>query len=466
MFNQGAAMNWFLEKLSSMKKSGDSLKNIILYWLPEIVSSAVLVTLPPIVESLIIAQLGSTILFGAVGMGNNFLHMLIKLSEVVPVASIAIIGGYNGAKNYDKCGRALGDTFWTTVILGLSQFLLIFIGAETIYWWLNVPSTMITVGAPFLKLKSFSFLLIFITAGLLGFMRAVKNTRVPMLINMIGIASLVFFDYVLVLGKLGFPRLELIGAAWAAIIQYSVMLAIALAYILLNPDYKKYFSKAFFSFFDFGQAKRLFSLSWPIIIDKSAVAASYVWLSKMIASLGTNAIATYGVVKDLERFAFLPAMASGVIITFLVSNSLGAKDPQGATSNIKKVYLLTFCAIMPALLILCIKASFFVQFFDPKHAFSALAVTVLPVISLLLVFDFTQVVLAGALRGASDVRFVMWSRFFACVCFFMPVSYWFSTFSHVTDATKFILVYGSFYITTGIMGLFFLQRIRSHKWHN
>lgn len=452
-------------KLRSIFHNGESNRKIIAYWIPELISAAILISLPSIIDSWIITRLGTT-MHGALGMGTNFLHTLIKLAEAIPVASIAIIGRHNGAKDYEKCGEGLGDIFWTTFILGLVQYLLILLSAHAIYNWLNVPEAMITAGAPFLRLKSIGVFMIFLALGFMSFMRAVKNTQMPMLLNIFGIAIFVFFDYALVLGKFGLPQMGLTGSALATILQYGFMCTASLLYILLNADYKKYFPKAFFSAFSIQRMLHLLNLSWPIIIDKSAIALSYVWLSKMIASIGEHAITSYDVVNKCERFTLLPAIASASVITFIVSNDLGAKKYAVAQANIKKIYLFSCIAVMPAMLILCLNARYFISFFDPFNKFTNYAAAVLPIITILAFFDFTQLVLAGALRGAGDVKTVMWGRFFACACFFVPISYLLNQLTGLNDTTRFILVYGSFYLTTGIMGLAFLYRIKSHKWQN
>jgi len=458
-------MKKMLSKLLRLSHAGDSTRDIISYWLPELISATILISLPPLIDSWIVSRLDSIVVYGALGMGRNFLHTLIKWAESIPVAAIAIIGRHNGAQDYEKCGESLGDTFWTTFILGLSQFIVILFAASTIYSWLGVPEHMVAVGAPFLQKKSFGVLLIFTSLGLLGFMRAVKNTRIPMLINITGILVFIFFDYALVLGKFGFPQMGLTGSAFATIIQYTMMNIFALIYILTNPDYKKYFSRMFFSVFNIKRSLHLLNLSWPIIIDKSTIGFSYIWLSKMLAPIGVYAIATYDTVNNLERFAFLPVMASAQVLTFLVSNRLGAKDPEGALINIKKILFLTCITVIPSLLILSFNAHYFIGLFDPSNKFTHFAASVLPIISILVILDFTQVVLAAALRGAGDTKTVMYGRALACGLFFFPVSFIISKIPIQNYSLKFILIYGSFCLTTGIMGLIFLHRIKSHKWY-
>jgi putative MATE family efflux protein len=412
-----------MKNLRESLSLGDSFKDIFMYWLPELVSNATLFCLPPLIDAYIVSNLNSNNLYGAMGLTITLLHFLIKLSETIPVAAMAVIGRYNGAKEYDECGKYFGATFWTACLFGLVQFVIIFLGAGVIFYLLGVPQKMINAGIPFLKLKSLGALLIFVVAGLFGFMRAVKNTTFPMILNIAGIVLFIIIDYALVLGKFGFPKLGLTGSAIATIIQYGFMMVIGLIFIFKNSEYKKYFKGVVFYILDFRRILHVLNLSWPIMIDKGALALSYVWLAIVIAPLGKYAIVTFDVVKNLERFAFLPAIASAQVITFLVSNRLGAKDPQGATANMKKILIFIGLVELITLIIFSLNSGYLASFFDPKCKFAAMVALTFPLISTLVVFDFIQLILAGALRGAGDVKYVMWGRFLSCALFFVPFSY-------------------------------------------
>ena len=206
-------------KFRNIMQSGDSIKDILYYWLPEMISNTMLVSLPPLIDAYIVASLKSTMTYGALGMANNFLHLLIKLAEAIPVAAIATIGRYNGAEEYDRCGKSLGDTFWTTTFIGTILASLIFFNSRNIFLWLGVPEQMVNLGVPFLQVKAIVIFLIFISLGFFAFMRGVKNTRTPMVIYSISMAVFIFFDWALVLGNCGFSKMGLMGSAIASIIQ-------------------------------------------------------------------------------------------------------------------------------------------------------------------------------------------------------------------------------------------------------
>jgi multidrug resistance protein, MATE family len=457
-------MDFIWKHFRGFMHKGESFKEIFRLWTPEVIAQTIFISLPPLVDSYLVASLQSTTIYGALGMANHFIHLLMKFSEAIPVAAIAIIGRYNGAKEYDKCGRGLGDTFWTTLLIGFAQFMIVFSGASTIYRWLNVPDDMLVYGVPFLRMRSIGLLLVFVSLAFIAFMKAVKNTKAPMVISVFGLGAFFFFDYALILGKFGFPKMGLMGSAIASIVQYSIVVGLAFWYVVTKDEYRKYFSKFFIRYFSTKRVLRILNLSWPVVIDKGSLAFAYVWLAKMTATMGEGAIASMDVVKNLERFAMLPAIALAQIIILLVSNRLGAKDEDGARANIKKVMILASIMVSLALVVLCIKSRYFVGLFDPNNVFTDMVVTGLPFISILVVFDFVQLILAGALRGAGDVRTVMMIRFLSCFGFLIPVSYLFAHMNIESVALKFTLVYSCFYFNTGIMGLIFLWRILGRAW--
>src|SRR3990172_4192842 len=131
-------MNFITQKFSGFSDKGESLPKILYYWLPELISAVILISLPPMIDSWVISQLGSLTTYGALSMGTNFLHMLIKLAEAIPTAAIAIIGRYNGAQDYEECGKSLGDTFWTTFVIGFFIFISVYGLSFGIYQWLEV----------------------------------------------------------------------------------------------------------------------------------------------------------------------------------------------------------------------------------------------------------------------------------------------------------------------------------------
>lgn len=448
---------------SEINRDGESFISILRYWLPEATSITLLVFVPIIFDSYLVANLGSASTYGALGAAMNIIHLIIKYSEALAVASIAIVGRHNGAGEFMACGKQFVNAVWTAIGVGISQFLFFFIFASGIYSYLGVSAKALTVGIPYLKLQAMCIPLTFVFMVLVGFMKGLKNTRVPMYIVVCGIFVFLFFDYALVLGRFGFPQMKLTGSAIATIIRYLFVNLLAIAYIVLNPEYKKFSIIRSLGNVSLKEIGRLLNVCWPIVVDKGALAIAYIWLAKMVSSVGKYGMPAFDIVKNLERIALIPALSFAPILSLLISNSLGAKDYGSLHENVKKVLILALSFVATILLIIFFNAEYFAGLFDPKLKYAHITVPILRVVSIFAIFDTIQITLAGALRGAGDVRTVMWTRV-GCFFAFVPISYALHLLEIDNPALKFGLIYCSLYATTVVMGIRFAARICGQDW--
>lgn len=443
---------------------GETYWTIFKYWAPELISALIFYAFA-IIDSYWIADLKSTSTYTTLNVTNNFFHFMSKVAEGLSIGTVIITGQYNGRSCLTDVGRTLRDSFWTTILVGGIFAAALSFGAHAIYTAYGVPQRMIEIGTPYLRLRAWGIFFMFVSLAFIGFLRGIKNTRVPMWIFTGGGAFFVLFDYVLIKGKFGFPALGLKGSAIASVAQYVAMSIMALGYTFLNKENKKYGIRLFDSFTRWEDVKRLFMVSWPTILDKATVAAAYIWLGAMVAKMGTLALASFSVIKDLERFAFLPAIAFAQVITFLVSNSYGMQDWRGIKSSIKKILFLSSGMTFAILALFSIYTDKLVPLFDRKGEFTAFSARVFPYLSVLVFFDLLQLILSGALRGAANVRVVMWTRLFVCVLYFAPVSYLFTQLPlDDRPALKFFLVYGSFYLGNALMSIVYIRRFRGEAW--
>lgn len=445
---------------------GESYGRIIRLFVPEFISALMLYSMLHLLDAKWIADLQSTTSYATLGVTNTLLHFIIKVAEGISVGTVVLAGRYNGMHDYKEAGRSFVDAFWTSVFVGGIIAGALYLGAHWIYVLYRVPQEMVAIGVPFLKLRAIGVFFSFIYFAFVGFMRSIKDTKTPMKIFIAGGAVFLFFDYALIFGAFGFPKMMMQGAALAGVIQYGFMLFAGLCYLLVKRDtvVHKYAISLFDVFKSGSQIKEIIVLSWPVVIDKATLALAYIWLGAMIAPMGTYALAAFAVIKDLERFAFLPALACAQVITLLVSNDYGQQNWQGIKSNIKKMIFLASFLMFGILLVFSLWPSYFIKFFDKQGDFTVMASTIFPVLSILVFFDLLQLILSGAMRGASNVKTVMMTRLIVCLFFFVPVSYMLTQINIEDPILRFVLVYGSFYSGNALMSIVYINRFRSEDW--
>lgn len=454
----------YLQGIRDENANSESYSTILRYFWPEFIAALALYSILNLLDARFIADLKSTTMYATLGVTNGLYHFIVKIAEGMSVGAVIICGQYNGAKKYTDVGAAFVQTFWMIAMIGICFAGFLYTAAPWIYVWYGATPNMVALGAPFLRLRAVGVLFMFLYFGCIAFLRGIKNTRTPMLIYMLGGIVFVFFDYVLIFGHFGFPKLGFFGSATASVIQYGLMFVVSLLVLIFNQNYRKYSIKLIEPLRDFKLIKRFFMLSLPIVLDKATMAASYVWLGKMLATMGEASIATFTVVKDMDRVAFLPAIAFAQIITLLSSNNFGSGNIDGIKSNIKKVLFLANIGVAMILFVFYMWRVNFIGLFDQKGDFTATAASVFPFLAPLVFCDVFQIILSGALRGVSDVRTVMWTRLIVCTGLFAPVSYFITHLAIDSLQVKFILIYVTFYLSNAIMSMVYINRFRSGKW--
>lgn len=444
---------------------GEKYWRIIRFFLPEFITSLLLYSMPIILDAYFIGSLKSTTLYSTLGATNNLVHFIIKLAEALSVGTVVLVGHYNGKGDYKGVGNTVRDAFWTTLITGIAIAGGLYLGAHIIYTW-YVPAELVLIGVPFLRLRAIGIFCMFVFMAFVGFLRGIKNARAPMKIFVSGAIVFLICDYVLIYGKYGFPAMGLQGSALASVIQYIFMLVVIVGYILCSEKNHKYFINLFSIFTDKNDIAKLLSVSWLVMLDKATMAIAYIWLLRMMKPMGECGIATFCLVKDLERFAFLPAIACSQIITFLVSNDLGQGNSEGIKANVKKVTFLASILVFMMLFTISLWPKTFMQFFDEKGDFIDMAAFAFPILSSFVFFDLLQLILSGALRGSGNVKTVLAVRLCICFGYFVPVSYIIAHHILIENiALKFILIYSSFYIGNAIMSIIYIKKFRSDQWH-
>lgn len=445
------------------KQHGESYSRILRYFFPEFITSLVIFALPFWVDSFFISLLESTPAYATLGTTNNTLHFLFKIAEAFSIGTVIMVGNFNGLAEYKKAGRVFKDAFWITLACGAFFAIALYFTAEITLNWLNASPDIIALAIPFWRLRAVGVFFTFFYLAFIGFLRGIKNTRTPMYIFVIGAIVFVFFDFGFIFGAFGLPRLGFNGSAWASVIQSIIMSVAALAFVLWNNAYRHY-AIELLSGLNFSYVKELLSIIWPVAIDKATLAFAYIWLNKTINIMGTCSTASFCAIKDLERFAFLPAIAFAQVITFLVSNDLGRGNWIGIKSNIKKVMFMASLMVFSILAIFSMYPTQLMMIFDRRGDFTQLTAQIFPFLSVLVFFDLIQLILSGALRGAGDVKTVMWTRVVVCLGYFIPVSTYLASLPIANPVLKFLLIYGSFYVGNGLMSIVYINRLRGSAW--
>lgn len=202
---------------------------------------------------------------------------------------------------------------------------------------------------------------------------------------------------------------------------------------------------------------RMVRLGLPIGIQHELEFGAFGATALLMGLLGTLEMASHQVAITLASFTFMMPLGVGAAAAVLVGQSIGRGDPDAARTGAQAALATGAGIMLLAALVMFAFPGFLAQLFTDERDVIALAAMLIPVAGVFQVFDGTQVVAAGVLRGAGDTRAPMIASLVGFWLIGFPISIYFGFW---TDAGPIGLWWG---LVAGLaaVAVFLLWRVRA-----
>lgn len=342
-----------------------------------------------------------------ISLGNQIVMIIMILFMAVSVGSTALVARARGAGNMAEANSVLRQSILVGAAMGIFATILGFFGARPMLSVLGASEQVLQLGTNYLRIVSSTFLLsalLFIGTATL---RGVGDTRTPLFI-MLGVNIInIFASWTLVNGHLGFPILGVNGVAIAAAIARGTGGLILIALLLRGMSNLKLeinFTP------DFTMLKRIINIGLPSAGEQLVFQGAMLIFIRFITGLGTVAYAAHSVAITIDSFSFLPGLGYATAATALVGQSLGARRAEEAEKTAYEALLQSAIMMSVIGLIMFIFPAALLGLFTKDQAVIAAGVPILRIIGLRQPFMAVNFILSGALRGAGDTRWPLYSK--------------------------------------------------------
>lgn len=378
---------------------GSILKQIIRLAWPA-VGSMFLHTAMTITDAIWVGRLGADQM-AAVISSMFVIWIIYSLMGIAETGAVAVVSRFYGARDFEKVSHAgrqamllgLGSAIIVT-ILGLS-------GSGLLFDVMNTTAVVKGYGAIYLRIVFAATISIFMAELLNASFRATGDTKTPLIVGSIAIGFNLILDPLLIFGYLGFPKLGVMGAALATATSYTLGFLLYLLMVKLG--------KLTFAFkwreltgVDWAMIRQMFKIGIPGSAAGVVFSIVYLFLNRITASFGTDAIAALGIGNRCESFSYLICFGFYMAVATLVGQNLGAGKPERAERSAwyATAIMVGVTTIIGAAFILFPRqiASIFIA--DP--AVQAVAVNYLLILALSQPSMAILIVLEGAFAGAGD----------------------------------------------------------------
>lgn len=237
--------------------------------------------------------------------------------------------------------------------------------------------------------------------------RGSGNTKITMRTNMVSNTINVFGNWVLIGGNLGFPALGVRGAALATVFGSLVASIMSIASIMGKDTFisipfmiREKIRPAWAAF------KNIIHVGYSIFFEQLLMRIGFMATAIMAANQGTDSMAAHQVSMNLMGLAFSFGDGLQAAAVALIGHSLGAAQPERAKEygSTCRFMGLTISIILGFVYLFGGK-TLFGLFFPKEPEIVDICIQISYVIMITILFQISQVIYMGCLRGAGDTKY-------------------------------------------------------------
>ena len=351
---------------------------------------------------MLVAGIGTAAVAG-VGSGQQIMFFVLSALSALSIGSSVLVSQAVGAKDPQTASRLGRQSLLWSVLLSVPLALLGFYFSHPLVRLFGLAPDVAQIGAAYLQVTmgTVVVLVALIIGG--GVLRGAGDTRTPMIVTAIANVVNAALAYGLIYGHWGLPHLGAVGSAWATFIARALALVLLLLVLWKGRNGVRIGGEGSWRP-DWSVVKNVLRLGVPASLEQLIITTAFLFLTVLVAHLGTDTLAAQRISMTALSFSFMPGFGFGMAATTLVGQSIGANRPRigASAAHIATVGAVVWMSII-GIAAFVLAAPIMGQFTkDPKVI--ALGADGLRIVALSQPFWAVLFVQSGALRGAGDTR--------------------------------------------------------------
>ena len=374
-----------------------------------------------IVDTIMVGPLGPAAI-GATGMSSSIFFALAVFGMGVMLGIDALVSQSYGAGRLDDCIRWLQHGVLLAIVVA-PVLTLIFYGAlTTVDHWRFHPEVL-GLAVPYLRVIGLSALPLLFYATFRRYLQGLHVVRPVMFALLTANIINAFANWILIYGKLGAPALGVEGAAWATVLARVYMAAFLYVAIVIVHRRRGGTHPQVPFVFDVTRVRRLASLGVPAASQLVLEVGAFAAVSALAGRLDPVSLGSHQIALNLAALSFMIPLGLSSAGAVRVGHAVGSGD-------IRRAVHAGWTALGVGAVVMIVIGVVFILAPTPLlRAFSSdarvleIGVRLLAIAAAFQLFDGTQAVATGVLRGVGDTRTPMIMNVLGHWVFGLPVGY-------------------------------------------
>jgi MATE family multidrug resistance protein len=355
-----------------------------------------------IVDTIMVGPLGPAAI-GAAGMSNSLLFAVAIFGMGVMLGLDALVATSFGARRFDDCVRWLQHGLIVALVVG-PTIMLIFYGLLSTSGRWGFHPTVRALAQPYMAILGLGVVPLLLYATFRRYLQGIHVVR-PVMFALIS-ANLVNAagNWALIWGHAGLPALGVNGSAWATVIA-RVYMAAFLGGAIAREHHKRGIARSDIRFrFEASRVRQLLALGLPAASQVTLEVGVFAAVSAIAGMLDPVSLGSHQIALNIAALAFMVPLGLSSAAAVRVGYAVGAGDRNRARQA-GWTALAVGAAITAAM-----GVSFIVTPLPMLRAFTrdpqllSIGIRLLSIAAVFQLFDGTQAVATGILRGIGDTR--------------------------------------------------------------
>jgi MATE family multidrug resistance protein len=381
------------------------------------------------VDNIFLGKLGKTEQAAGILSNNLYIILLVFSIGMSYVLTPAITEAHINQNEKEKASLFKNSLF-INMIVAIILFIILFFSSPLLAY-MQQPEDVVALAIPFFDVLIFSIIPVALFFVCKQYTEGLSNTKAAMYISVIGNILNIILNYLLIYGYAGLPELGYMGSCWATFIARVFMGIGFLVFVFNNKtvnSFAKYYNDVKINALHF----------WPLLKDGLASALQFTFevaafaIAGLLAGVfGKEQIDAHGIALSLAAFTYMFASGIGSATTIRVGNFYSSNNLVDVKLAIKTSYQSVIVTMgFMALVFICFN-TFLPTIFSNDQEIILTASKLLLFAAFFQLFDGTQVVAIGALRGLDDYKYPTYIAFIGYWIIALPLCYLFAfTFNY------------------------------------
>ncbi len=377
----------------------------------------------------------------------------------------SFVAQYTGAKAFTRVGSAVWQGIYFSLFSSVLLASLYFVSGK-LFQLIGHSPHIRTLEVTYFNILTLGAGLIVLSSAMACFYTGRGMTWTVMLVHMAGAAVNIPLDYCLINGVGPFPELGILGAGIATVVASATIVAI-LCLLIFSPANRTRFSTWGSRAFDRKLFDRLMRYGLPSGIQFFLEIFGITFFIQMLGRLGDLELAVSNIVLAIETLSFLPMVGFHIGNATLVGQAIGRGRPKDGVYSTTSALHITMAYMMLMAAVFVFAPEPLLHLFKADHYATAqyteitdLGVILMRFLAVFCFFDALNLVFSGAIKGAGDTRFIMWT--IAALSLGVMIAPLYLAIEIIGAGLYTAWTLATLYICA--LGLAFMLRYRQGKW--